>query len=468
MPEFPIIDARQELGFTPSVGARLDVDVSGTGGVGAAIGQALLTGAEIFREYDINQANVEFSQFKNIAKREITELEIRRASNLDPDTYKKDLEDTLARIKTNIPERGRSARASNLWLGGQIPTWQKDSIDAQFARSEDNWLTELSLAVAGVAKTGNPEELVEIEKTIARKQLGPSPLDKSEAAKLLVKARESQVEGELAILKQRGFAGDAEAFNDARALVQRSGTVFDSTETLDELRGIEILERLTLSKTKDLRQIKNLKVNEDFIPRLIDKTLSPDDVKESILPNIPSVREGVILVKRDWTEYINRSTEPSPTETTPEGMEVMLSAVIGFGKRETNKEQAYKDLLDTRYLDRLITDAEFNLGIRRIQEPYPRQITADVEAVTANVTKTMRNRGFNFAFPKRDREKAKDTNIEFLAWIESEIAQDKEPTRDEMYNKSAELIAQTPQKPLEDKSEVSELSDDELLKRIIK
>ena len=45
---FPIIEARQELGFTPTTAVRADIDVrTGEGAVGAAIGQGLLAGAEI-------------------------------------------------------------------------------------------------------------------------------------------------------------------------------------------------------------------------------------------------------------------------------------------------------------------------------------------------------------------------------------------------------------------------------------
>ena len=42
--KFPIVEARPELGFTPSTAVRADIDV-GQGDVGGAIGQALLAGA---------------------------------------------------------------------------------------------------------------------------------------------------------------------------------------------------------------------------------------------------------------------------------------------------------------------------------------------------------------------------------------------------------------------------------------
>ncbi len=41
---FPITQARQELGFTPSTAVRANIDVRGTGGIGGAVGQAVLGG----------------------------------------------------------------------------------------------------------------------------------------------------------------------------------------------------------------------------------------------------------------------------------------------------------------------------------------------------------------------------------------------------------------------------------------
>ena len=50
MAKFPIVEARQELGFTPSTAVRADIDVR-QGDVGAAVGQAILAGGrEVQRE----------------------------------------------------------------------------------------------------------------------------------------------------------------------------------------------------------------------------------------------------------------------------------------------------------------------------------------------------------------------------------------------------------------------------------
>lgn len=466
MGTFGITKARQKLGFTPSTAVRANIDVRGQGGVGPAIAQGAI---KLFQQYDIQQSNIKFSEFQNLANDEMNNLAIRRKGNLDPDTYQKDLDDTVARIRQNIPKRRRSSRAANIWLNGQTPRWQLDSINAQMARSDDNWDTEISLKIAGLGSDPSLGNLQETEKFIARRQLGPTPLDKSKAAKLLTEARAAQVEGQVATLKQMGVAGDLGKFDEARELVQSSGAVFTSEETLAELRSIEMMKRFTASKTKDLAAVRNLAINEDFLPQIIDKTLTPDDIQISRLPDKAGFGE---LSKNDWMFFADASYGPPPESTTPAGLNGALKTVIDFGKRRIAKESAYKELLTLRYSDKSITDTDFNSAVKRIQNPYPPQVTADIDAITQDNIKSIEGRGFLGGFIVTDKEeaKARDVNSDLLQWIDSQIEAGKEPTRQDMYQKSAELIAQTitPIKDDKKKGALTELSDQELLKRITK
>ncbi len=440
MGTFGITRARKRLGFSPSTAVQANIRVPNLD-TGAAIGQAAIAGVKLLQDYDVKQANIELSEFQRKANEEINALEGRRRGNLDPDTYQQDFNDTMKAIGEFTPQRKRSAQASRLWLNSKIPGWQEDSTVDQLARADDNWDTEASSQIAGIKKDGDLTKLAEFKSYLIRRQLGPEPLDKSKAAKLLAEAETAQIEGRVATLKQLGMAGQEGAFDNARKLVQASSSVFTSEETLAELRSIDMIESFTDRKTKDLSAIRNLKINEDFIPELINKNLLPDTIQSSLLPDKASLTQGNLLSKRDWMGYAAESYEPAPTTTTPDGLNLALDTVIDFGKLRISKEGAYKELLNARYLDRSITDADFNSAIKRIQNPYPRQVTADIEAVTDENIREVAKGGFFGRLIQTDaeEERAKNINIELLAWIDDRIEQDKEPTRKEMQTRSAEL-----------------------------
>ena len=374
------------------------------------------------------------------------ELEIRRLGELNPDVYQKDFEDTLARIEAANTGRPRAVRAGKLWLDGKSSIWNKQSVTAQIARSDDNWLTEYAGAVTKI-KQGNPGVLAEVESMIRVKQLGPRPLDKSKAAKLLATARTAQVEGELAILKQQGIAGDPDAFDEATKLVQRSGAVFDSEDTLAELRSIEMLQRFTDRKTKDLSAVRNLAVNEDFITQIMNKNLLPDEIQISPLPKTKvSLTEGTFISKRDWIDYAADSYEPAPTFTKPVGHNLVVKTVTDFNRKKISKEKAYKELLDSRYVLRQIKDEDFFWAVDKLNNPYTHQTATDIKAITESNTEAMRKQGFNFIFPEKDRERARDINTELIKWIDGKIKEEKTPDREAMVEKSAQLRANPPGK----------------------
>ena len=65
MAKFPIQQARQELGFTPSTGVRANIDVR-QGDVGGAIGQALVAGARELQRGSVRRAALEERNRNNL------------------------------------------------------------------------------------------------------------------------------------------------------------------------------------------------------------------------------------------------------------------------------------------------------------------------------------------------------------------------------------------------------------------
>lgn len=258
---FGITRARQQLGFTPStaVGGKITVPNLDTG---AAIGQSLLQVGELARQYDIQQANIELSEFQNLANNEMNELKIRRKGNLDPDTYQADFEKTLKGMQSNVPKRKRSAAASNLWLNRKTPNWQLDTDNARLTRSDDNWIAQLAGQIAG--QDGSLEKLAETEKMIARRQLGPNPLDKSKAAKLLNEVRQAQAKVAVGNVIGGGFG----VWEGTRTEENPDG---DLNQALDFINASGIPEGEKQEAESELKtRVQNRRAEDKFIAERAD------------------------------------------------------------------------------------------------------------------------------------------------------------------------------------------------------
>lgn len=470
MAKFGIEPARQELGFTPATAVRANIDV-GQGDVGATIGQAGLVIAsalsEGMRKADLKEANSQLSVYQREVGLDNIERDAEVAVELDPEKhaaiFQKHAEDQKAFLPTN--ERG--LRAATLWNNKQAVVNAELLANGMEVRADDNWKAEAGAKIVAIAQTGSKEQLNEFKRFLVRRQ-SFDPLDKTDAVKLLAAASRAQIQGEISILKKQGVAGDPEKFNEATELIQ-SSNIFTSEESLAELRSVDMLRDFTIRKTQDLKAVRNLQINEDFVSKVSGSDLLPDEIQSSTLPDKTGLTEGNILSKKDWMGFAAASYDPPPADSSFDGVNNAIDAVIDFSQLRLSKEGAYKEILNLRYIDKEITDSQFAWAMNRINNPYPRQVITDIQAVTENNTTAFKNKGFNVFFPKKDKEKAKNVNVELIAWVDSQLEKDKEPTRKEMDQKSAELRAQSPVKLVEDAEDnIPGLSDEELLKRILK
>ncbi len=469
---FPIQRARQELGFTPSTAVRANIDTrTGAGAVGVAIAEAgLAVAGELQRldiKSDLKEANSQLSKYQRDVGLDNVERDAEVAAELDPEKHAAIFQKHAEAQKVFLPTNERGLAAAGLWNNKQAVVNAKLLASGMETRAEDNWLAEAGAKIVSISQTGSQEQLDEFKRFLVRRQ-SFEPLDKTDAAKLLMAASRAQIEGELSILKKQGVAGEPEKFNEATELIQ-STNIFTSQESLAELRSVDMLRDFTIRKTQDLKAVRNLQINEDFVSKVLGSNLLPDEIQSSTLPDKTGITEGNVLSKKDWMEFAAASYDPAPPESTFDGIGDVLAAVIDFSQLRLSREGAYKEILNLRYIDRAITDARFQWAANKINNPYPRQVIADIQAVTENNNTAFKNKGFNAFFPKKDKGKAKDVNVELIAWIDSQLEKDKEPTREEMNQKAAELRAQTPSRIVEEVEEnIPELSDEELIKRILK
>ncbi len=282
-----------------------------------------------------------------------------------------------------------------------------------------------------------------------------------------------KVESQVAAHKQLGTQGDLVQFEAAREAIQKAPDfVFTAEEELAELRNIDILENRTKAKTEDLKFERDMAINEDFVQKIMTKNLDPDEIQSSRLDEgdkFGGIGEFGEITKNRWHQYNAASVDGLPLNPTPEGASKALETVIKHGKNRLNKENAYRELLDNRYIDKSITDEDFQRALNRIDNPYPRQTINDIEIVTDSVDISVAGSGFfdRLRFSDAERKQAAEVNSELLYWIDSEFKENRVPTQKEIFTKSKELISGTPQEPEPSKEEdISSLSDKELLKRI--
>lgn len=115
---FPIIEARQELGFTPTTAVRAEGDFStGEGAVGVAAGEALVAGAKVLQKKSAERLFLETEQIKKLdTNREITanaiisnaetEHEGFKAATADATLWEKDLGERMEKARQQISDLG--------------------------------------------------------------------------------------------------------------------------------------------------------------------------------------------------------------------------------------------------------------------------------------------------------------------------------------------------------------------------
>ena len=135
--QFPIVRARQELGFTPSTAVRANIDVR-QGDVGAAIGQALIQGTviglELFRRKQQMNDTLTKKEAKQIRDNAELEIEKFRAENADTRLWTPQAEGVIKRTVGAV----KGLKASNEAMGiiNLDTTGWASKVGAEFIRKE--------------------------------------------------------------------------------------------------------------------------------------------------------------------------------------------------------------------------------------------------------------------------------------------------------------------------------------------
>lgn len=103
------------------------------------IGTGLGAAAKAAYKSSLMDAENALSDFQTNTVEEINAFGYSLNENIKADTYDKEFDKVLSKIRSMMPEDKRAAREAQLWLNDQMPVWRKAVQDSKLRRSRDNW-----------------------------------------------------------------------------------------------------------------------------------------------------------------------------------------------------------------------------------------------------------------------------------------------------------------------------------------
>lgn len=177
-------------------------------------------------------------------------------------------------------------------------------------------------------------------------------------------------------------------------------------------------------RTKEKVKLTTIQTYNELSNSIIGGLLTFDDIDQSSLLRAD---------KELWQKYIKGSYKDAPTENTPAGHDAAFNAVFDVATLQLSPKEAMDVLLEARFIDDSITNAQFEWGKNKIENPYPRIVMEDLNTITQSNLED-----FNRFF-KADKKRNRDVNQLLIAWVDSQIKEDKVPTRREMHAMSSQF-----------------------------
>ena len=144
--------------------------------------------------------------------------------------------------------------------------------------------------------------------------------------------------------------------------------------------------------------------------------------------------------------YVKGSWTPDATEAEltndrrgdyVKGQQALRDAVFGANNGRTGTLGAYDKLMKAFFVDKNITKEQYEWGLDKVENPYPRNLAPSIESVTVN-------QGRNWWGTSDNEINVEKNNIEFLEWVDKQIADGKEPGIGDMRDEMARIQAKSP------------------------
>lgn len=298
MAKFPIVRAK---GTLPEIApaARADIDVR----MGEReFAQAIAGLGEDITKYELMQASTQLSEFKRKVRKEHNRLAMSYDGNLDPTTYKAEYEKSLTVRRGLIPKNRFAAREAQQWLNDRMPVWEAGVEESRQLRIEDNYETEGFLLKEEAIKTGD------MSKYFQHLEEGRLP--------------PLNVYSSLEVVKLRQIT-------------------IDSRERY--VRAEEIRRK---AEEKELREQYIEQVEQSFLIKLRDKSLSENDVMDSTLD---------VDEKQEWLGYIEKQRErilsgaDIITDQARKHELLDMAAAINWPERQVSAQEVKRLAREGRY-----------------------------------------------------------------------------------------------------------------------
>jgi len=161
---------------------------------------------------------------------------------------------------------------------------------------------------------------------------------------------------------------------------------------------------------------------EQLIPQLFDPEMAQsryDNVDKSRMS--PKDKIKWFGDPEEGTKgYIAGTYEAAPIENTPKGHSESAATVFDAMSLQISPQEAYDELLTSRFIDKSITDEQFNWAIDKINNPYPQPVA---DALRTQLKVNLKTGWF-------DDEVDRDVNERLIAFVDDLVKKDKVPDFD--------------------------------------
>jgi hypothetical protein len=422
-------------------------------------------GEELFnlgQKYDLKQANTQLSE----AVRQVEDARIKRdialSGELDPEKYDAIQQQFMREVEGYRPENKRAAEAFSLHVNKKSPIWQREVLDSKVERADDNFDAEITTDISNLARgIGDVDSIKDKIATGYKIDKDTNlPVDKSKYVTLILMANEAYRKGQMenaysaAIIPGMSKGWSLATKQDGYDIINANPILTDE-EKRKVLNKLDTRYSGEITASSKNAYIKSLNTTKSLISGLVDNTLTPDSV-ESL--NLNKDMEELWLGEDG---YLRGSSDLPPSETTTIGYKTMNELITDFSNNKMSSLDAYQEALDARYIDRTITDADFQKLIGKIEKPYPAPLAKMVESIVSKRREAFKQAETWGWFFYTDAEKARveaktqAVNNQLFDWIDKELEKNKNRTftPEELYEMKAQIEVTT--KPPEPPSQPS-------------
>lgn len=271
---FPIITARQELGFTPATAVRGDIDTR-TGDAGAAIGQAVISGAEALLERSARKQAIEQKRQDMLDTRSsiiagsfittaINENIAFRSTNADTKTWAKDLQERLNGAETQIGDLDMS-EDTRLLVNAKFQAETKEALSRSLIAETDRDREDTRDAIITDVVEQYTNGTAQDQKDAAMRflEIAPALMDKNEAR---------------ATLKTAIMAGQKARSENAVKAKENEASLDPIGVKQEMIAEKELREQGKVSPENSLLSNKDLESIIDYADSVSDKAVSDSKI----------------------------------------------------------------------------------------------------------------------------------------------------------------------------------------------